>query len=111
MKVAQIIKIKSCDRIEYRPLESSSQGFEHPRGLLTSFKAPKESLLNLRFLPDHIKSNRSDQDRAFNDLLHEIAHVQKRHSIVETCHDQCAQAGAEHRAAAAHQTGAADHAR
>ena len=49
----------------------------------------------------HVEPDGGDKYRAFDDVLHEIADVEQRHSIVEGCHDQGAEARAKDRAAAA----------
>lgn len=56
----------------------------------------------------HIQPNSSDEDRAFDDVLHEIADIEQRHSVVEAGHDEGSETGSEDGTAAAHQAGSAD---
>ena len=51
------------------------------------------------FASSHIQTHRRDEDGALDNVLHEIADVEQRHSVVETRHDQRTEAGTEDGAA------------
>ncbi len=65
--------------------------------------------VGLTLLPTHhIEAHGRNEDRSLDNVLHKIADVEQRHSVIEARHDEGAETCAEDRAAAAHKRSSAD---
>ena len=71
---------------------------EHVDSPGNSFRDDHSSTL----LPSrHIQTHSRDENRALDDVLHEIANIQQRHPVIEAGHDQGSKTRSEDRAATA----------
>ena len=108
----ETVKIPTVDRVYYhRGRQGDRHKIRASKAEISAIEAGTRTIRELRlrlFTSRHIQPDSRNQDRAFDNVLHKVADIQQRHSVVEARHYQCSEACTEDRAAAAHERGSAD---